>query len=496
MPFTRSQKVEFDGAYEQLTKSSDESKLVGTMDFMIKMLIDAGEAVVRDMHCMTVVPHKANRGGARMRYDKCYEKGAKILGVGFSFQKCDPSRAVCFQKKHDADVTNFIAMANASPHFANFEPHKVEGMSVGCGHLNQFLCDVHQELEVPPEFVNDKDLFGNSGGRKLNKHDICQRDAIASKGQSLSNALSAGLKWTCIYSHIVDTYPMLPNLFQKSLNVEHHIGEGETWDEQFGSIARSIVDHYAATPKRTIDTKAICRAALSSKPPRAQDVPVHVEFCKTWGGAATQEFSIDICNYVKYKRISHVVPGAVFETLVKLKVPMDSNVAFVVAAIVKCCATRGNAQSQNLNDAAKVTTADVKSLLGNRFGLVKEANTLMVRAKTMCDSIDHGEFSVSRGDMERDMIELISDKRKYANKNDKPTLATIVERFIVSVASGGRRSHSHLCRAEARNEQRRSCVRCDQKRCATDYAKSWMVCRGVGFPKASRPQKPESRRSV
>ena len=36
-------------------------------------------------------------------------------------------------------------------------------------------------------------------------------------------------------------YPKLPGLIQKALNVEHNIGEGETWDEQFGGMARSIV---------------------------------------------------------------------------------------------------------------------------------------------------------------------------------------------------------------------------------------------------------------
>ena len=179
MPFTWNQKNAFDAAYEELRKSSDESKLVGAMDLMVKMLVDAGEATVRDMHCMTVVPHKDNRGGARMKFEKLYEKGSNILGVGFSFKKYDPSRAVCFQRKHDHDA--FIEMANASPHFATFEPHKVEGNSVGCCHLNQFLCAIEQEREVPTSFVNDKDLFGNNSNRKLNKHDICQRDAAAAK---------------------------------------------------------------------------------------------------------------------------------------------------------------------------------------------------------------------------------------------------------------------------------------------------------------------------
>ena len=95
----------------------------------------------------------------------------------------------------------------------------------------------------------------------------------------MSNTLSTGLKWTYIYAHIVEKYPELPNIFQKALNVEHHIGEGETWDEQFGAIARSIVKHYGGNPnKKAPDSNALAREALAPKPPRAADVSSQVEF--------------------------------------------------------------------------------------------------------------------------------------------------------------------------------------------------------------------------
>ena len=130
MPFTPEQQKAFDDAYSKaMASNADEKKLVGIVDFMIKYLVQCGEAVEREMHCMTVVPHKMNRGGALMQHVKVFTKLGKILHVGFSFQKCDASRAVCFQKK-SGSVSKFLSMANTNPYFATFEEHKVEAESV------------------------------------------------------------------------------------------------------------------------------------------------------------------------------------------------------------------------------------------------------------------------------------------------------------------------------------------------------------------------------
>ena len=42
----------------------------------------------------------------------------------------------------------------------------------------------------------------------------------------LKSILETGLKWTVIGSDMEMQFPKLPHLIQKSLNVEHHIGEG------------------------------------------------------------------------------------------------------------------------------------------------------------------------------------------------------------------------------------------------------------------------------
>ena len=82
-------------------------------------------------------------------------------------------------------------MTEKSPHFATFDVRQVEIASVGCSHLNQFLAAIIDEVQVPPEFHNDIDLFGAAGGKRLDKLAITKRD-----GNELAGVLDLGLKWT------------------------------------------------------------------------------------------------------------------------------------------------------------------------------------------------------------------------------------------------------------------------------------------------------------
>ena len=211
MPFSAESQRLFDQAYKKAVNCDEDSKLVGLTDLMLRLLLEAGEAEHMYINPLRVVPHNSNRGGANMEYLKMFGKTSKILGVGFSLNKCDPTRAVCFQKKQGKTM-KFVEIANRCKYFANFEQEKVDAGSVGCGHLNQGLCAIVQGVEIPPEFKDNKDLVGTTGKKHLDQRDICQRDEDITKTKDLSNTLSTGLKWTYIYAHIEDKYPELPNI--------------------------------------------------------------------------------------------------------------------------------------------------------------------------------------------------------------------------------------------------------------------------------------------
>ena len=221
-------------------------KIVRIVDEMLDLLVLSGEAQVKNVGSSHVVPHKANRSGGLMEIRGIYQRGCKIMGVGFSMARCDPKRAVAFQSKPGdlSDITRFVDYANATPHLASFESSQVEACSVGCGHLNQFLALVRAEVEVPPELHDHPDLFGIAGGKKIDRHVLSR-----SQGPDFAKALDLGLKWTFIPYKIEQQYPRLPHYFQKALNVEHHIGQGESWDEQLCGIARSIVEAISVNKK-------------------------------------------------------------------------------------------------------------------------------------------------------------------------------------------------------------------------------------------------------
>ena len=292
MGFTTEQAALFQQLYAEVTAATDQTKLVQLVDRMLDLLVDSGEAVVKNVGVSRVVPHKDNRGGAMMEAHKVYAKGAKIMNVGFSLGRCDPKRAVAFQVKpgDDRDVKKFVELANQSPNFATFDSEAVEACSVGCGHLNQFLAAIVAECEVPSEFVDHPDLFGAQRGSKLDKHYLCKI-----QGKELQSTVDIGLKWTFIPYKFEKNFPKLPHVIQKALNTEHHIAEGETWDEQLRSLAVGIKEAFE-NPKTIVDYSKIARAVLASQPPRKQDVPHQLEFCKRWGGGASQRFSLDICH--------------------------------------------------------------------------------------------------------------------------------------------------------------------------------------------------------
>ena len=123
MGFTSDQCAKFEALYKSASAVHDDLKIVQIVDTMLELLVKSGEAQVKNIGVTRVVPHKANRAGSLMEVRKIYQKGSKIMGVGFSMARCDHMRAVAFQVKpgDDRDVKSFVEYANNSPHLATFD---------------------------------------------------------------------------------------------------------------------------------------------------------------------------------------------------------------------------------------------------------------------------------------------------------------------------------------------------------------------------------------
>ena len=425
MPFTEDQLRIFEAHYDTLC-SAEDSKLVSIADTMIDLLVRSGEAQVKHIHPKLIVPHLENRNSTLMTEHKIQPKGGKILGVGFSLSKCDPKRAVCFGRNPvgNADVERFVNHSNGNPFMATFDASTVEGLSVGCGHLNQFLACVHDEVAIIVELRKDPDIVGTSADSVyFNKDDIVKRDSMHGSTQ-LKTALEIGIKWTFIPHRIAVKYPRLPAKLCQSLNVEHNIGEGESWEEQLLSLSRPVVDHYK-TNNSVPNYRAIQRDVLKSKPARALDVPAMMQFVKTWGGGKSQCFVTDIVTYVKTKPSSGVVGGNIFDIISKLQFPTTDMCPSFIAACIKCAATRGGIRG---GVSSHLSESDIKSI--PKAEGVAEANQYIVKALAIDKQLG-GTFGEVRGDMECDLVDVVLKK---VSNDDQRTIASIIENFIQHVS--------------------------------------------------------------
>ena len=208
---------------EACTRNDD--RLVQLVDLMISMLKQSGRAKEKYVHAKSMAPHPANRGGCMMQAHKMFRKGAKIIKVGVSLSRCGPAQAVAFENN---PITNHVrknmrkTVDSAPQYFQNVAPGEsmIEAGSVGCGHWNQFIAAIIDCKEVPEEFRGN---LCEHGKTHLDPERLCKDQPV------LKIILDLGLKFTVI-EHAVETeYPKLPNLIQKSLNVDHHIGEGYTY---------------------------------------------------------------------------------------------------------------------------------------------------------------------------------------------------------------------------------------------------------------------------
>ena len=149
----------------------------------------------------------------------------------------------------------------------------------------------------------------------------------------LQSILETGLKWPLISHEVEVQWPKLPHLIQKALNVDHHIGEGESWDEQFAQVVNAVVDGLRQDGSK-LDWGKVTRQVLSSEPPRAQDIAAQVAFCKVWGVGKKQTFAMDALAYIQRKCSDSIVGGPIFDKLATLSLPPQNMCPYLVTAVL------------------------------------------------------------------------------------------------------------------------------------------------------------------
>ena len=72
---------------------------------------------------------------------------------------------------------------------------------------------------------------------------IIDKERIFASDPVLREQCTTGLTWTVIPHGIGSMFPLLASIVQKALNVEHHIGEGESWSQVLFQLATTAGAH-------------------------------------------------------------------------------------------------------------------------------------------------------------------------------------------------------------------------------------------------------------
>ena len=138
-----------------------------------------------------------------MKWTKIFEKGSKIVNVGVSLELCGPTRAIAFLEDGEKESAKaHMALCQTSEYYAKYEDIAIiEATSVGCGHWNQFLACIVDEVPVPPLY---QDKLCEPGRPYLDKARLV-RDNPA-----LKTLTDLGLQCTCTRPSIYKEFPKLP----------------------------------------------------------------------------------------------------------------------------------------------------------------------------------------------------------------------------------------------------------------------------------------------
>ena len=224
----------FQQAYNSNASASEnDTRIVTNYDIMMDTMKRAGLLQHLQLPPHIVGVHPANRGGKTMSGLSMMAKGAKILMVGASRKLCGSERCIAMEDPPGTSTTynRMVETAKGCSMFAQ-PSHHIRYGSLGFGHLNQFLTSVNARRPTSEAF-----LWEHMGAHIVDKARLCASDPV------LDDLCHNGLTWTIIPHSIGSAFPLLADMVQKALNVEHHIGEGETWDQVMHQIATEARCH-------------------------------------------------------------------------------------------------------------------------------------------------------------------------------------------------------------------------------------------------------------
>ena len=208
--------------------------------------------------------------------------------------------------------------------------------------------------------------------------------------------------------------------------------QGESWDEQLCYTSAQAATSFATSRGDKCDWDAVQAAVVSTEPPRLEDVPAHIAFCKIWGGGNKQELMAQTMDYIQQAMpVGRIVSGRFLSKLCSLKFHPSELPPLTIHALVM-------AQSVLPKDresiGVSVSDAHVRSLTTTNKAKGKQIDAMLQNAKELlalqpeADPLLFGNFAV---ELVKNMFELDSEFKTledvsahFATLMVSPTMST------------------------------------------------------------------------
>ena len=356
----------FETHYNAALHMSDaEPKIVSCFDGMKKVMHRAGviETLRLQPHLVGISEH--NRDGKMMSASEKDCKGSKIVNVGASVSLCGPDRAWAAQED-PSTLASFHwtkKHADASDRFGPASSSIMVG-SLGCSHVNQFLHSINSEIVTDVESL----------WQIPNKHGTIDKTHILANDPVLADLAQNGMTWSVIDYRFLKAYPKLPSIWQKALNVEHHIAMGESWDQQISQIVS-----LAVSAQGDVKWNVIANQVRSAQGPNVGDLNYHISFVRKYGGGSSMmhmKQTLQVLN-AKMPAGRHVA-GNWIKTLAEVPLSSDLQLPRFLHATLRTHACCSEADCDE-KTARFIPGPDIKSLTGKHKSVALQAEGILKR---------------------------------------------------------------------------------------------------------------------
>ena len=197
---------------------------------------------------------------------------------------------------------------------------------------------------------------------------------------------------------VMRRWPQIALIWQRCLNTEHHVSEGETWDQQLTQVALAAVEAHKAIGKP--DWERVLKSIRQSQGPCIGDLPSHVSLCRRFGGGNQMSVIRGTLDFINSQMpAGRKISGNFLKAAADVPMSVEFQLTRLVHGYIKANATCPDEYVED-GTCKLISIADVKSLHGKARDTALHAEGVIQRVREVVAeperdaNIEVGEFEV------------------------------------------------------------------------------------------------------